>query len=35
MCETHLTAMKRHLPCGITECYVPACQVNAHRLNPS
>jgi len=32
---THLKAAEGHLPCGITQCYLPpATQENALRLNP-
>jgi len=31
----HLAATGRHLPYGITQCYLPPAQANASRLNPS
>jgi len=31
----HLTATRRHLPYGITQCYLHLTQANAPCLNPS
>jgi len=32
---SHLRATRRHLPYGITQCYLPPSQVNAPRLTPA